>query len=578
MMLGEHPVAGTVATAPAPKLTIVMALAVLLASCAGQIEPPGGPPDTVPPTILRTIPDTNAVNVRPDRIVLEFSEYVDRRSVEEAIFVSPHVGELSFDWSGTEVEIQFPEPLRDDVTYVLTVGTDVKDQRASNRMAAGYTLAFATGDSIDRGAIGGRVIAEAPEGIMVFAYSLAGRRPDTLNPSVLRPEYVTQTGKDGKFLLSNLAPATYRLFAVRDAFRDFVYDRGADDIGVAPADVSLGAPEERISGITFRLSRVDTAAPYPTSVTPIDRHHVLAKFNEPLDSASLDAAAIAILDTVAGSKLTIVRTYQDRANRQALGFLLADTLVDERVYQFMATGVRDRAGNVSDSTSPVLELTGTSKPDTLRPAFTIEGVADTLRGVPPGRAFEVRFSEPVVQAKARDAARLLDSLGREVMTRREWVGGKDLAMIPRDPLRPAEMYRLVMVLDSIVDYHGNRLKDTVAVIRIRTLDPRSTGLVSGRIQDDARLGRPGPVAVTLASIGLSPAVVHTTWAVDRTFAVRQLPEGRYVLTAFVDSDSSGGYTFGQAYPYRPAERFTILPDTLRVRARWSVENVIIAFP
>jgi hypothetical protein len=84
--------------------------------------------------------------------------------------------------------------------------------------------------------------------------------------------------------------------------------------------------------------------------------------------------------------------------------------------------------------------------------------------------------------------------------------------------------------------------------------------------------------VTVASVGLSPAVVQTTWAADKTFALRQLPEGRYILSAFVDSDSSGDYTFGRAHPFRPAERFTLLPDTLRVRARWSVENVIVAFP
>ena len=554
------------------------ALAAVLASCAGQIEPPGGPVDTIPPAVVRTVPDTNAVNVRPDRIVLEFSEYVDRRAVEEAIFISPYLGELSFDWSGREVEIQFPETLRDGVTYVVSVGTDVVDQRAGNRMAAGFTLAFATGDSIDRGAIAGRVVAEKPEGVMVFAYSLAGRRPDTLNPSLVRPEYVTQTGKDGKFLLSNLAPATYRVYAVRDEFRDLVYDRSVDDIGVAPADVTLGPGEQRVGGLTFRLSRADTTAPYPMTVTVIDRHHILAKFNEPLDSASALSAAVSISDTAAGLMLRVALAYLDRPSLLALGVLLADTLREDRVYRFRAEGLKDRAGNVSDSTVQSVEFTGTSKPDTLRPAFSVEGVADTSRGVPPGRSFEVRFSEPVVQGPVRDAVRLLDSLGREVVTRRSWSGAQALAVVPRDPLRPAESYRLTVVLDSVADTHGNRLGDSVAAIRIRTLDLRSTGFVSGRIQDDSRLGRPGPVAVTASSVGVTPAVVQTAWAAGSTFALHQLPEGRYIISAFVDADSSGDYSFGSAYPFRPAERYLLSPDTLRVRARWSVENVIVTFP
>jgi hypothetical protein len=84
--------------------------------------------------------------------------------------------------------------------------------------------------------------------------------------------------------------------------------------------------------------------------------------------------------------------------------------------------------------------------------------------------------------------------------------------------------------------------------------------------------------VTVTSVGLSPAVVRTAWADGKTFALQQIPEGRYILSAFVDSDSSGDYTFGRAHPFRPAERFTLLADTLRVRARWSVENVIVPFP
>jgi len=313
-------------------------------------------------------------------------------------------------------------------------------------------------------------------------------------------------------------------------------------------------------------------------VQVFDRQHLLAKFSEPLDSASAVAAAVSVTDTVARSRLRIALTYLDRTTTQALGVLLADTLQEEREYRFTAIGLKDKGGNIGDSTVPVLEFTGTARPDTLRPSFTIDGVGDTSRGVPPWRSFEVRFSEPVLQGKARDAVRLLDSLGREVATRREWVGGKDLSVIPRDPLRPAEMYRLTVVLDSIADYHGNRREDSTASVRIRTLDPRSTGLVTGRIQDDARLGRPGPVSVTATSVGLSPAVVRTAWADGTAFALRQIPEGRYILSAFVDSDSSGDFTFGQAHPFRPAERFTLLPDTLRVRARWSVENVIVTFP
>jgi hypothetical protein len=102
--------------------------------------------------------------------------------------------------------------------------------------------------------------------------------------------------------------------------------------------------------------------------------------------------------------------------------------------------------------------------------------------------------------------------------------------------------------------------------------------VAGQVQDNGRLGRPGPIAVTASSISMSPAVIQTTWTSGGKFTLHQLPEGRYLLAAFVDSDSSGSYSFGRAHPFRPAERFVLLQDTLRVRARWSVENVVLTFP
>ena len=61
----------------------LLVLAFFLFSCAGQVPPLGGPPDTVPPAVLRTVPDSNAVRVETDRVELEFSEYVDRLSVED---------------------------------------------------------------------------------------------------------------------------------------------------------------------------------------------------------------------------------------------------------------------------------------------------------------------------------------------------------------------------------------------------------------------------------------------------------------------------------------------------------------
>ena len=244
--------------------------ALVLAGCAGQVQPGGGPVDTIPPAVIRTVPDTNATHASVSAIELEFSEYVDRRSVEESIFISPYLGKLEFDWGTTDVTVRFPDTLRRNTTYVVSVGTDVIDIRARNRMAQGFTLAFTTGDSLDEGSLRGRVFDEHPEGVMVFAYDLAGIDPDTLNPAHVRPDYIMQTGIDGKFRFRHVALSTYRLVAVRDEYKNLVYDREVDEFGVGQGDVTLTKERPGMDGLQFRLAKEDTTRPFLTSVTARD--------------------------------------------------------------------------------------------------------------------------------------------------------------------------------------------------------------------------------------------------------------------------------------------------------------------
>jgi len=48
--------------------------------------------------------------------------------------------------------------------------------------------------------------------------------------------------------------------------------------------------------------------------------------------------------------------------------------------------------------------------------------------------------------------------------------------------------------------------------------------------------------------------------------------GTYSLEGFRDRDNNGEYSFGQAFPFQPAERFVVYPDTIKVRARWPNEG------
>ena len=524
------------------------------------------------------MPDTNAIHVEENRIQLEFSEYVDRRSVEESIFISPHVGDLEFVWSGTEVTVEFSEALRKNTTYVVNVGTDVIDIRANNRMAEGFTLAFSTGDSIDRGYISGRVFDEEPEGVMIFAYALDGADPDTLDPSALKPDYIMQTGKGGKFALSNIALGTYRLFAIRDEFRNLIYDREVDQYGVTHADVTVDAQRERVSDIWFRLSQEDTSKPFLTRVDALDRYQLQVRFSEAIDSLTFERAAFHLSDTLTQKPIVIALSYLNRQTSMLAGLITATPLHSGLSYRLRADKIYDRAGNLIDSMNASYVFTGSGVPDTIRPTISISSLADGQTGYPLERSLEITFSEPVDQEPLKEAIILVDSVEKHVETEMRWLDATDVALFPEQPLMSKAWYEVRIILDSLRDRWGNEYTDSTFVLRFETLDLRTTGVIEGAVVDEQEQRGEGAVYISASSIDVKPKWEKTIRLESTgTFTVEQLVEGKYVIKGFRDADGSGSYSYGLPFPFVPAERFAVYTDTVKVRARWGIEGVLLKF-
>jgi len=551
-------------------------MALVFLSCAGQVPPGGGPPDAIPPMVVRTFPDTNAVRVETDRIELEFSEYVERRSLEESIFISPYLGDLEFDWSGSSVTIRFSEKLRKDATYVVNIGTDVVDIRAKNRMGSGFTLAFATGDSIDRGWIGGRVFDPKPEGVMVFAYALSGINADTLDPARLRPDYIMQTGKNGVFALSNIAFGTYRLFAVRDEYRNLIYDREVDQFGVGREDVTIGPLFPRFEEVRFRLSREDTTRPFVASATATTRRHIDVRFSEAVDSLSISPSSFVVSDTVKAAPVAILTAFSRVGAPAVVGLITKEPMDSAGSYRVWVHAIADRAGNRLDTLHSSAPFSGSSRPDTIRATVTLAELRDSVRGVSPDRSFPMIFSEPVRQEALLHAVALRDSLRRIVPARLRWMNATDALLVPDQSLRSKEWYTLSVLMDSAKDLRGMLYRDSALVVRFETLDLRTTGSIDGTVADEVK--QAGKYFVTASTLDQNP-VVERTVAIGRPgkFAVDRLPEGRYIVAAYQDIDSTGSYSYGRPFPFVPSERFTVYPDTVKVRARWGVEGVKIDF-
>ena len=556
------------------QLLMLLPLAAFL-SCAGQVAPSGGPPDRVPPVVVRTLPDTNAVRVSTHSIVLEFDKYVDRRTVEESIFISPSLGDLEFEWSGREVTVLFARPLRPHTTYVVNIGTDVVDVREGNRMASGYTLAFSSGDSIDQGSITGRVVDDHPEGVMIFAYQLDGISRDTLNPAEAKPDFIMQTGERGLYRLSNLPVGRFRLFAVRDEYRNLLYDREVDQIGMAPDDIVLAAPAEHVEGISFRLGKEDTTRPFVTGATALHRLEVDVRLNESLDSTRLGGLVVSVADTLKNVEIPVRASFWKQSQPPTLGLLLGVPLDSALAYRVRLGGVFDREGNPLNTASASAVFEGSGREDTSLVRVSA-GMRDSTRGIRPDAPLVLEMSEPVRPEPLEKGILLLDSLSRAVGWTSRWEGGARLILRPQPPLWASAWYTLEVRLDSLEGLRGRRYADSMNRVHFQTLDLKRTGVIAGSVIDPR--GGAHPYLVTAESIDLGQKERRSVrLGKPGPFTLGEVIEGKYILSAFEDADGNGVYSYGSPFPYRPAERFAVGADTLRVRARWSIEGALLRF-
>lgn len=215
-----------------------------LASCASIGNPSGGPRDEDPPVFVRANPAPGSVNVKRDRIEIEFNELVNVKDAFTKVVVSPtskSVPRVSS--QGRKVTVQFADTLLDNTTYTIDFANAIEDNNESNKLQ-GFTYSFSTGPELDSLQISGMVLSadalEPQQGMLVGVYS---NLSDTAF-STLPMERVAKTDDRGRFSVRGLAPGKYRLFAVADVDND--YHRANPEEAMAFHDFTLSPTSERI--------------------------------------------------------------------------------------------------------------------------------------------------------------------------------------------------------------------------------------------------------------------------------------------------------------------------------------------
>jgi uncharacterized protein (DUF2141 family) len=538
------------------RLVAGAALAALVwSSCAKVGAPPGGPEDKTGPSLIEFYPENNAVLV-PRRMTarLVFSEPVNRSSVEAALFLSPDPRQrVRYRWRGRELDLIFLDSLEAERTYVISVGSQAKDLRG-NPAGNTSTIAFSTGEHIDRGRIDGWLTGvKSAQAVSLWAYALG--TDSLVNPAWWNADYRLQADQDGNFRFEHIRAGRYRVFAVEDRNQDGYWNPPAERLGIPPWDVSV--TDTTMPWVSFRPAEFDTVPARIHNVRAVDQRQIDVRMNRPV--ASLRAGLLG----ESGDSVGIVDAYPDTSGGDVWHVFAVDTLSPGR-WWLTASGADIFGSRWHDRDSvEVRARLDTTRPHILetvpRNRTTVTRVPDTLALI---------FDEPVtISADIAASFRLISGGADTMLLAGIHRAPRIVTFAPAPPLQAAKSYTLLLAASAIHDASGNAAGDSLLSFSFNILSPDSLGTLVGRISGDLQ----APYLVTALTLRDREIAGRTTVSGASEFDIRLLAAGLYLVEVIGDRDHNGEFTYGSIKPLQMSEPFLFLPDTVTIRARWESE-------
>ena len=184
--------------------------------CASIVPPTGGPRDSLPPVILNLNPRDSGRLFNEKKFVITFDEFVQVDEPQKNLIVSPtpKVNPI-VTIKLKSVTVTIKDTLEPNTTYSYDFGSAIKDLNEGN-IFKNFRYVFSTGTTIDTLEIGGRVLiaqtGRADSTLVVMLH----RNMDDSAVIKEKPRYVARVDTAGYFRFRNIAPGTYRLYALKD--------------------------------------------------------------------------------------------------------------------------------------------------------------------------------------------------------------------------------------------------------------------------------------------------------------------------------------------------------------------------
>ena len=330
-------------------------ISLVAGGCAQIGMPDGGPKDTLAPKLIRATPENLSRNVTTNKITLEFNEYIDVQNLQQNLIISPLQNRNpTVIANPRSITLKFRDTLLPNTTYTVHFGDAIKDNNEGN-VYRGLSYVFSTGNTIDSLSLSGKVILAETGGTDTTVIVMIYRNAADTTVLKKKPNYIAKVESDGSFLFSNLPPASFKIYALKDGDGGKTYNSKSEIFAFADEEASTEnnnpvtlyayaeqkPPENKITsplrpGADKKLRYTASLLEKQDLFEPLE-----IVFNNPLKEK--DSTKIYLTDTLF-SKINGVRFSTDSTAKKI--FLTTAWQADKPLILIIEKGaVKDSAGN-----------------------------------------------------------------------------------------------------------------------------------------------------------------------------------------------------------------------------------------
>ena len=563
-----------------------LASCLMIAACATQVAPTGGPEDKLPPRVAGVSPAPKTANQPNELYVkLEFDEWINASIPRGAITISPPIEKkLRYEVHGKTLEVYSRAELDTGTTYTVTFAGGIKDLRG-NALAKPFQVVFSTGAIIDSLTLHGRVMVSdslvrkksyPSVGLYLMGPERESKRylekyRDTVTkvldslPMLTKEEplYLTAADSIGNFTFTGLKAGRYRVVAFVDGNGNHKIEPSSELAGVWISDLALS--ETTQDTLWIPLADMDTSHVELESVSQPFANVLEAKFSRHVyfDSAFADTSNCYL----ASSADTLYPQLVYLGTESAPRFYFEPKPKDDELYKFVCRNGKDSLSRVLDSARNYAEIEWKEMAaDTLAPKIQSVKVMGKAKNAFPDDSLVVIYNKPVLDSlkdmffivEGKDTTQVsvkkLDPVRFVVVRGEPWPTDSKFNLLRGYTDTTLAKADSNGVRDTVIKTkYENKLQfETVSKLKLASLVGKIPGAKSGAL-----------VRLKSVETGKFEYAKCSPYGV---FSFNDLVEGGYIIDYYYADEGTDLPSGGSLNPFRFGSAWRTPIDTLKIKS------------